>query len=268
MKIYLDLIWLINFLFDLILLFSVGIILRRNTSLKKIVLGALAGSLTIFVLFIEISSFTLFIIKIIISILMVLITFGYRDIRYIGRNLVYLYITSSVLGGSLYILNNQFSYQNVGLVFYHNKMSPSIIFLFIIAPLIIYIYTKKLKLLRTNYSKYYNISIYFKDGTKKEITGFVDTGNNLYDPYKRRPIILLNKKEVNFDYTSNNILLVPYETVNKHSLMKCIIPDKVYILGVGFKKNVLVGLIDEKIKIDGADCILHPKLLEEIWENL
>ena len=86
MKIYLDLIWLINFLFDLILLFSVGIILRRNTSLKKIVLGALAGSLTIFVLFIEISSFTLFIIKIIISILMVLITFGYRDIRYIGRN--------------------------------------------------------------------------------------------------------------------------------------------------------------------------------------
>ena len=166
MKIYLDLIWLINFLFDLILLFSVGIILRRNTSLKKIVLGALAGSLTIFVLFIEISSFTLFIIKIIISILMVLITFGYRDIRYIGRNLVYLYITSSVLGGSLYILNNQFSYQNVGLVFYHNKMSPSIIFLFIIAPLIIYIYTKKLKLLRTNYSKYYNISIYFKDGTK------------------------------------------------------------------------------------------------------
>ena len=75
---------------------------------------------------------------------------------------------------------------------------------------------------------------------------------------------IINIKNICNVVQNYDILLVPYETVNKHSLMKCIIPDKVYILGVGFKKNVLVGLIDEKIKIDGADCILHPKLLEEI----
>ena len=41
MKIYVDLVLLLNFLFDLILLFGVGIILRRQTTLKKLILGAL-----------------------------------------------------------------------------------------------------------------------------------------------------------------------------------------------------------------------------------
>ena len=57
--------------------------------------------------------------------------------------------------------------------------------------------------------------------------------------------------------------MVPYNTVNTNDLLKCIIPNKIFIHNVGYKKNVLIGLMDE-INIDGIDCILNPKLLERI----
>ena len=66
-----------------------------------------------------------------------------------------------------------------------------------------------------------------KDKTKHSLTGYLDTGNHLTDPYKNRPIILVNKNKINFNY--ENILLVPYDTLNNHGLLKCIVPDKIFI---------------------------------------
>ena len=106
-------------------------------------------------------------------------------------------------------------------------------------------------------------SVLRKNGTKIETNAFLDTGNKLIDPYKRRPIILLNKELIKIDYTKDNILLVPYDSLNNHGLLKCIIPEKIYIKGIGFKKDLLVGLSNEKIKIDGIDCILNQQLLKE-----
>ena len=37
--------------------------------------------------------------------------------------------------------------------------------------------------------------------------------------------------------------------------------DKVEITNL-VKKNIIVGLLNEKIKIDGVDCLLNKKLLE------
>ena len=75
MKIYIDLVLLLNFGFDLILLFGVAILLRRSTTLKRLIISSLVGSLTIFAMFIEVSSISLFLIKVLISIFMLLIAF-------------------------------------------------------------------------------------------------------------------------------------------------------------------------------------------------
>ena len=101
MKIYLDLIMILNFVFDFLLLLSVSIILRRNVSINKLILGAFIGGISILFLFIKINSFELFIFKILISILMILISFGYKDIRYFGKNILFFYMTIIVLGGFL-----------------------------------------------------------------------------------------------------------------------------------------------------------------------
>ena len=189
MKVYLDYIFFINFMFDFLLLLSVSIILRRNIKIKRIILGALIGGVTIFTLFLRMNSLELFLFKIIISILMILITFGYMNIKYTIKNLIYLYISSMFLGGILYFLNIEFSYHQEGLVFYHNGLSINIIVLLIISPIIIYTYVKQLLDLKTNYSKYYKIDIKYKNKIIK-LNAYLDTGNKLFDPITHIPIII------------------------------------------------------------------------------
>lgn len=262
MEIYVDLVLLLNFGFDLILLFGVAILLRRQTNLKRLLLGALVGSITILSMFIEMSSFMLFLVKIVISIFMVLIVFGYQDIKCLLKNLFYLYTSSILLGGFLYFLNLQCSYQQEGLIFYFNGLSINVVVLIVLSPVIIYAYVKQGLELKNRYSNYYQIDIYLKDGEIIPVTAYLDTGNHLEDPYKKRPIILLNQELIDFCYGKYNMVLVPYDALNHHGLLKCIIPDKIFIQGIGFRDNFLVGLSNEKIKIDGVDCIMHSRLLE------
>ena len=108
------------------------------------------------------------------------------------------------------------------------------------------------------YNNYYKVDIYFKSNDKLSLIGFVDTGNNLYDPYKKRPIILISNKY----YRNDNFILVPYHTLSGNGLLKCIKPDIIFIEGIGYKGNVLVGFSDSPNLIDGIDVILHKDVMK------
>ena len=116
MKVYIDLVLLLNLFFDFLLLFSVNYILKRRVRLYRLVLGSIIGSLSTLLLFMTITSLELFIYKLVISVLMILTTFDYKNIKYTLKNILYLYIISIFLGGFLYIINNQFSYSKKGLM--------------------------------------------------------------------------------------------------------------------------------------------------------
>ncbi|MDD3305325.1 MAG: sigma-E processing peptidase SpoIIGA [Bacilli bacterium] len=165
------------------------------------------------------------------------------------------------LGGFLYLLNVEFAYKQDGLIFYHNGLSINWIVLLITSPAILYLYLKQGLYLKNNYSNYYLVDIYLKDG-KISVNAFLDTGNNLTDPYRQRPIILVSKRELKCIYNDEDIILVPYETLNHQGILKCLRPEKIDILGIGVRKNLLIGISEEKFNIDGIDCILHTKLLE------
>ncbi len=258
MKIYIDLILLLNFGFDFLLLLSVSLILKRNTELYKLLLGAFIGSISVLTLFIKINSMQLFIIKIIISILMTITSFKYKNIKYTLKNILYLYISSIVLGGALYLLNIELTYKNQGIIFYKNKMSINFIILVIISPIILYIYTKECKNLRNNYSNYHKVEIKIRDKIIK-CTGFVDTGNKLKDPYKKRPIILMNN-----NYLDNNLnkIFVPVHTILGTNLIECIKIQELKIDNTIIKQEVLLGFINKKIKIDGIECLLNNEIME------
>ena len=260
MKIYLDVVFFINFAFDFLLLLGVSILLRRNVSIKRMVLGGLIGGLSIFILFFEISSFQLFLLKVIISIIMILVSFSYKNLEYTLKNFFYLYTESMILGGVLYYLNNEFSYKQEGLVFYHNGLSINFIFLIIFSPIIIYTYVRQVINLKNNYSNYYMVDIYAPWGILK-VNGFLDTGNRLEDPYTKRPIMIINHKL--WKEKIDKCLLVPIHTISDNYLLKCVSVDKINIKGIGIKKNVLIGLTEKEIKMEGIDCILQPKLMEE-----
>ncbi len=262
MKIYIDLIILLNFFLDFILLLSVNIILRRNVSIKKIVLGALIGGLSIVFLFTKISSTMLFAFKILISILMVLTTFSYRNFKYMFNNLIYLYLLSIILGGFLYYVNNELSYKNVGLIFFHNGISINLFLVVILSPIIITIYVFKSRKLKEEYSKEYEVDITFLNNKTINLTGFLDTGNNLYDPYKKRPIVIINK-EVLGNYNPRCIL-VPCITVKSKEFIKCFKIKKIVINGKEIEDECLIGISDNKFKIEGVDLLLHKKIIKEI----
>lgn len=261
MKIYLDVIFLINFVFDFLLLMSVSIILKRNIKVSRIILGALLGALSIFLLFIRLNNLTLFLFKMLISIIMVLITFKYKSFKYTLINLSYLYLSSIILGGFLYFLNIQFSYKNEGIIFFHNGFSINLIVLIITSPLILYIYIKSNKKLKLSVSNYHQVDIIFNDGKKLKLNGYLDTGNCLYDQYKHRPIVLVHSSKIKYSY--DNVIYVPFKTLNNNGLIKCIKISKLIIDNRKTYKNILLGFSTDSFKIDGVDIILHRDLMEE-----
>lgn len=259
MKVYLDLVLFINFSFDFLLLLIVSLILKRNIKLKKIFYGGIVGSLSTFLLFIKLNNLELFLYKVIISILMILITFNYKNIKYILKNILYLYIVSIILGGFIYLINCQFSYKHSGIIFFNNGFSINIILLIIISPIMLYLYKKELDSYKLNESYYYKMDIYYKD-KELNLNAFLDTGNKLKDPYMGLPIIVANKNVID-EKLIDDFILVPINTVNNNSLIKCI-KVKIKIDGKDINKKVLLGLSKNKLNLEGIDCIFGKSILE------
>lgn len=257
MKIYVDAILLLNFGFDFLLLLATSYLLKRNISIYKIIIGTLFGSLSILFLFLPISSFSLFLFKIVISVGMILITFSFKNIHYFFKNIIYLYFNSMLLGGFLYLLNIQFSYKHTGLIFYHNGLSVNFFLLIILSPVMIYFYIKQLKHLKCNQKNYYKIT--FTLNNKYQLNGFLDTGNQTQSIYFHKGIHILNKNILKEDV---EYFYEPITTIHGTSLMKCfkvheiIVDDKIV-------KDVIFGISEEYFKLD-VDVILNSKIWEEM----
>ena len=152
MKIYLDLVFLLNFFFDFLLLYGTSKILKEMVPIKRLVLGSVVASLSVFLLFIKLNSVSLFLIKVIISIGIILTTFGKKNFI---KNISYFYLLSIVLGGSLYLLNISFTYRNQGILFINNGLSINFILLIIVSPIIIFCYVKEHILYKNTYGNIY-----------------------------------------------------------------------------------------------------------------
>lgn len=257
MKIYLDLVFLINVFFDFILLFGVKYLLKKRTKLHRLIIGSLVGGSSIFFLFIPLNSFSLFILKIIISIVMILVTFGSKNFL---KTYVYFYVISIFLGGIMYFLNNTFSYKNKGIVFFSNGFSINFLVMIIISPIILYLYIKDKKNYEENKKNYYQVDIYINQ-KKYCLTGYLDTGNTLTDPYKKRPVIIVKNDDIVFPYEKS--ILVPFQTIANNGLIKCIKPDKIVIENKEIS-NCLIGKSETEFKLNDSDCILPNKLKEEL----
>ena len=245
MKMYIDLFFIFNVIMDYIIILSTSILLKRRTSYIRMILSSLIGGISSLVLF---TSLNKIVIEIVSIVIMVLISFGYKGIRYLINNILYMYILSTLLGGIIYLFNIKVS----------NSMFLTYLIIIVISIEIMLLYIKENKKMRSIYNSYYKVDIYFKDREKLSLIGFVDTGNNLYDPYKKRPVIIVHNKYIKED----KYILVPYHTINGNGLLKCIKPDIIFIDGIGYKGNVLIGFSDSFNFGDGVDVILHKDIMK------
>ena len=183
---------------------------------------------------------------------MSIVAFNYKDIIYTLKNTIYMYFVSILLSGTIYLLTISLDIKLI------NPLINCIV-LVITAIIVSYTYIKCMKNIKNNNSNYYKIDIYLKDKPKITLTAYLDTGNKLTNPYNNNPIILVSKKYL--DIANEKILLVPYNTIDSSNLLTCIKPDKIYIKGIGYKKKIMIRLIDKE-PIDGVECLLGLKALE------
>lgn len=259
MKVYVDILLLINFFCDFLILYSVLSLLKINVKLRRLILSSLFGSLSIIVLFIKLSGSLLFLLKIILASFMIIIAFGYKNIKYFINNLVYFFLNSLLLGGFIYLVNIKLKNNLI------NSLFSNTILLIIFSPLIIYTYTKYLLKLKKFYSLNYKVDIYIK-GQLINLTAYNDTGMNVIDPYMGRPIILIEKGLL--DEKDLKYFLIPCNTVNDSFLIKCFKTDNVFIKGYGNVKNALIGIMPQKINIEGVNSLINKNILEDKNENI
>ena len=236
MKTYIELIIILNFLLDFMILYGTKRILKINRQIKYLIFGSIIGSITIIFLYIKITTIELIIIKIFLSIIINIVSFGSKNII---RNTIYFYLISIILGGSIYLLNIK-----------------NIYLLLIITPLIIYLIIKETYTYKNKYINIYEVNIYIKNKIYN-LEGFIDTGNRLKSPIKKEAVIL-----VNLNIKTTKILYIPYKALNTSGVIPCIKPDKIIINNKEIK-NCLIGLAKDKFELDGLSCIL-PNELKEI----
>ena len=247
MTIYIDLVILLNYFFDSLILLTVNITLKRNISLKKLLFVSLLGELSLLGFLLS-NKYLLIILKLEISLILNILTFKYKDIFYTVTNVLYFYMVSIILGGFIYYLKlNNLSY----------------FFILLLVPLILYLYIKQNLNMKTTINKTYPLTIYFPNKRKLSLTGFVDTGNKLRDPVTKKWVVLVNKKLLQGVIRIRTPIYVPYHSLNNKGLVECIKPEKLVIEGKEYT-NFLIGLMDSKVMINSSDCILNLEILEEL----
>lgn len=256
MKIYIDVLLIFNFVIDLLLLLSVAVTLKRKVSFYRVVGGAFIGSFSILLLFFDFNNIELFVLKVLVSVLMIVVAFKFKDIKYFIKNMSYLYFSSMILGGGIYLWNNMISLENSNFKFISNSYRLNFFGMLVFSPILIAYYVRKVKTLKEHTQYRYYTSVKYKN-KKIEGIGFIDSGNNL--TFKRKPVILVSNKLVNFEI--NDYELLPYQALNHVGVVKCF---KVESIRYDSKtlKDIYLGIMDNDIGFDGVDFLLHKEMVE------
>ena len=248
MTVYIEVIFLINLIFDFCLLATTDLLLKRHASFKRIFLGALLGEISMVTLFVSLSIFWMFVFKIGLSVIMCLSAFKYRDFKYTFYNVLYLYLVGIILGGFVYYLFNEFQI--------NREYSFKYLLILFLSPIVLIIYYKLTMRFKNNYNNRHQLI--FKYGSETfEGIGFLDSGNKLVSPISGKPIILVEKEYITLHKLK--IIPVPYNALNHHGIVNCFKPDLVLVDGRE-TQNVLIGISEVKFNIDGCNALLNSKM--------
>lgn len=295
LEVYVDVIFIINFIMDFILLVTAGRILRYESSPLRMCLGAAAGAAgaCLFAVTPEINRLVRFLTAyLLLSFLMIWITFRRKSWREQIKAVVLLYISTFFLGG---LLNGLYYYTGFGLHLADNS-HLYLLLAFLTGTAGMLIFVRFLRKLRYKESELYTAELTFHEKTVRAV-GFMDTGNCLRDPYLGKPVIvteytvieplltnsentMLQKLLDNFEEgcSSGNfpewkeaageilpIRLIPFHSVGKSGMLPAFELDKV-VLWEGkeetVREKVLTAISRKKLSVrKDYQIILHKEVM-------
>ncbi len=299
MAVYLDVIWALNLLFDSLLLLLTAIILKRQISKWRIFFGGLLGSVIILLAVTPVHIYSSHpISKLLFSIFMVLIAFGYKRFRYFITGLMTFYFTTFLIGGALigthYFVNFDFQLSSSVMLASVKGFGDPISWLFVLLgfPIAWHFSHGNIDKIETAKIQFDNIVkvFIFLDEMRFEFKGLVDSGNQLYDPITKSPVMLVSVKnslenlppailqlaqnpdEILFgtntlpDSIQGKMKIIPCKVMGReHQLIIALKPDQIVIKqeqhSFTIKKGLVSFTMQELSSEDAFQCIVHPKML-------
>lgn len=304
MAVYIDILFLRELLVDGVLLLTTAWARQLKPQPWRVLIAASIGACyVVLMLFPQLSFLFTLMVKVAVSLLMIWITFGFASLQHYMRNVGAFYAVNFVSAGAvlgLYYLFMQGSgevWRTITLAGGQMQVELKLgLFYFIAAFCIgLYIYRTVLtqkreqELVRTHLAE---VLIHIDD-RKYHCVGLIDTGNQLYDPLTRTPVMVMEASLWEEDLPSawlqsirdaqvdrlvagldaqpfiwqDRLRLVPYRGVNRGSqFMLALKPDAVEVTREGqvfVSQKVLIGLDGGKLTADGAyRAIIHPSMVQ------
>ncbi|HUC93127.1 MAG TPA: sigma-E processing peptidase SpoIIGA [Paenibacillus sp.] len=302
--VYADLVFAVNFVIDGTVLFTTAWVRGLRPRWPRLAGAAAIGACyVVFMLAPALSFLYTFLVKIALSLLMLWAAFGFGSLQHFTRNIAAFYgVNFAAAGGVLgiyYLLQSSGELWD-GIWFARTgklgiEFNAGIWFVLAAAAAALYVYRAvwngRRKLERTE-SHLAGVTVTI-DGREWRCTGLIDTGNQLYDPLTRTPVMVMEAavwqselpaawmeriRDTHVDRLlagldadnspwRDRLRLVPYRGINRGTqFMLALKPDGVCIEQNGRmyeSHKVLIGLDGGKLVSDGTyQAIVHPSLLE------
>lgn len=256
MTLYIDLILLENIIMNYIIILATGMVCKVNIKHIRIFLASSVGAIyAILVYVINLPIYTNSIIKILVSISMIYISFGSNNIKILLKQLLIFYLTSFCFGGSAYYLLHNI---NPNLVKSVNGVLTGTypIKIAILGGILgFFIINISFRIIKNKLSKkdmIYKVEMFYKDKSTN-IKVILDTGNLLTEPITKTPVIIVEAEKLKniipekiLNNAENIIYNNSLEEVDEEIKTRCsIIPFS----SIGKKNGIIIGFRPDYIKI-------------------
>lgn len=286
LEVYPDIIFIINFFMDLFLLYILKIINKKSSSLIKLLIASAVGGLAAALLgiFPWLNVLIRFILmNIMTSLIMIRIAFGKLYLSDMLKQILVFYVITYFFGGLInsiyYYTDFKIIIMNLGRGHYLSNLSwrSIILSIMIILPFILgllWFY----KWYKSNSREIYDVDLKLFDKLI-HIKGFMDSGNCLYDPINKKPVIVVEEETIKelispefymYLEEAKSYLEVRKTDIGQWDINKDVFPKLRFIpySSVG-KRGVLLGMNIDKVMIyTGKDVICNEKVIVAISNNL
>jgi stage II sporulation protein GA (sporulation sigma-E factor processing peptidase) len=198
LEVYPDVIFILNFFIDFILLLLLKKVNQKRSKKLRLIGAAAVGAL--FAVFVSVFPWINIVIRFVLmnvvaSVLMLIIAFDRMKIMDLLKQVIVFYLLTYFVGGLMnsiyYYTNFRVSLMRLGNITVFEKISWKFVVVIILA--IIPVTSLALWLFRwyrSNLKEVYMVDLYL-DNRKITTRGLMDTGNCLYDPIFKRPVMIV-----------------------------------------------------------------------------
>lgn len=284
-SIYIDVLILINLFVNFFLLKSTQSILHLPAKQYRIVISSFLGGVYSLIILVDmIPILILNILKLVMSLILVLIAFGYKNKKQTFKTLLFFYIINFIYAGIM--IGIYFFINPVGMV-YQNGIAYFDIsaILLCICTIISYLIIQLISyLLSKNTQKNQIMSIQVQiNNSSLLLNAFIDTGNQLVDIMTSLPIIMCETKSVksifsdeiynlvydkkiemiNNKYWNKKLKLIFVTTVTGSNMLVGFKADKVICIKENEKveKQAIIALTNDKISNGEFDALIGTNIL-------